>query len=187
MAFDVRTICLAILSSGEATGYEIKKQVEEGPAGHFLEASFSAIYPALARLEGEGLVSCRTEAQGGKPDRKVYALTDGGRAAFDAALRDELAPDRFRSEFLFAMLFADRMPAAHVKRLIEARIANYRAEIAELKAAQSDSAGSAFVRGYGLAIFGAAIDYLTTHRHLLEARSEGARPEPEARRHAYQS
>jgi DNA-binding PadR family transcriptional regulator len=55
MAFDVRTLCLGILSIGEATGYEIKKALEEGPFGHVLEASFGAIYPALGRLTEEGL------------------------------------------------------------------------------------------------------------------------------------
>ena len=44
---DVRTICLGILTRGDATGYEIKKLVEDGGYQHFVEASFGSIYPAL--------------------------------------------------------------------------------------------------------------------------------------------
>jgi hypothetical protein len=43
----VKTLCLAVLSMGDASGYEIKKLLE-GPFRHIHEASFGAIYPALA-------------------------------------------------------------------------------------------------------------------------------------------
>ena len=47
---NVKTPCLAILSFGEATGYEFRKRAAEGPLSYFTEASFGAIYPALDRL-----------------------------------------------------------------------------------------------------------------------------------------
>ena len=46
---NVRTLCLGVLQFGEATGYEIKKIVEEGMFNHFIEASYGSIYPALTR------------------------------------------------------------------------------------------------------------------------------------------
>ena len=55
---DVRTLCLGILSLGDATGYEIKKLVAEGSFSFFSEASYGSIYPALTKLTDEGLVSC---------------------------------------------------------------------------------------------------------------------------------
>jgi DNA-binding PadR family transcriptional regulator len=36
---NVRTLCLGILSTGEASGYEIKKDIEEGLFSHFIDAS----------------------------------------------------------------------------------------------------------------------------------------------------
>src|ERR1043166_3201232 len=78
---DVRTICLGILTRGDATGYEIKKLFEDDDYQHFVEASFGSIYPALSRLTEEGLVSVREEAQEKRPDRKVYSITPAGRAA----------------------------------------------------------------------------------------------------------
>ena len=60
---DVRTICLGILTRGDATGYEIKKLFEDDGYQHFVEASFGSIYPALNRLTEEGYVSVREESQ----------------------------------------------------------------------------------------------------------------------------
>ena len=96
---DVRTICLGLLTRGDATGYEMKKQVEEEGFGHFAEASFGSIYPALSRLTDEGLVSVRDEPQEKRPDRKVYSITDTGRARFVEALNRPVKEDRNRSAF----------------------------------------------------------------------------------------
>ena len=68
MTMNVRSLCLGILSTGEASGYEIKKDIEEGMFSHFIDASFGSIYPALTQLAGEGLVTVREQEQTGKPD-----------------------------------------------------------------------------------------------------------------------
>ena len=67
---NVRTLCLGVLSAGEASGYQIKKEIEEGLFSHFIDASYGSIYPALTQLAGEGLVTVRAEEQSGKPDKK---------------------------------------------------------------------------------------------------------------------
>jgi len=178
MAIDVRTICLGLLSRGPATGYEIKKSFEdEGAIGYFLEASFGAIYPALGRLTEEGLVDLKVEQQDGKPDRKVYSLTESGRAAFKDSLRVSPGPDRFRSEFLFLLLFADLIPHDHLRHLIDERLEDYRQKLHELESEcvqipAKTSAGLEFIRGQGAAYFRAMIEYIENNRHLLEAQSE---------------
>ena len=48
------TLCLGILRFGDATGYEIKKMVEEDMFNHFIEASYGSIYPALTRMSQDG-------------------------------------------------------------------------------------------------------------------------------------
>src|ERR1043166_9203888 len=101
---DVRTICLGILTRGDATGYEIKKIFEEDGLQHFVEASFGSIYPALGKLTEDGLVSVREEVQEKRPDRKVYSISPAGRAALLSALMKPLPEDRHRSPFVFAML-----------------------------------------------------------------------------------
>ena len=81
---NVRTVCLAILYDKEASGYEIRKLSVEGEYAYFIDASFGSIYPALAKLEAEGLVTSRVAQQDGRPAKKVYAITPAGRSASSA-------------------------------------------------------------------------------------------------------
>src|SRR5690606_33387463 len=120
---NVRTICLAILYDGEATGYEIRKLSVEGEYSYFVDASFGSIYPALVRLEAEGLVTSRVEKQGGRPAKKIYSITPAGRSAFIASLFDELGEDEFRSEFLLFARFASELPASLVEARLDERLA----------------------------------------------------------------
>ena len=96
---DIKTLCLGILSLGDATGYEIKKMVAEGSFSFFSEASYGSIYPALGKLMEEGLVTCRAMAQDKRPDKKVYSLTESGREELTISLRKDPDPDKNRSEF----------------------------------------------------------------------------------------
>ena len=112
--------------TGEASGYEIKKGIEDGMFSHFIDASFGSIYPALTQLAGEGLLTVRAEEQSGKPDKKVYAITrkwsQGPCTGNFRAARE----DKYKSEFLFQMLLQqyitpDVMLAAIDKQLADLR------------------------------------------------------------------
>ena len=179
---NVKTICLGILGFGEATGYEIKKMSVDGPFSHFIDASYGSIYPALVRLTEEGLVSCREEQQSGKPDRKVYSITEKGRAALLEALREPPAPDKFRSEFLFLMTCAGQLSRERVARAVDERIALHDAEIARLEEAHEccGALASRFVIGYGLALHAAARRYLAEQREAAPELAGADKPVPEA-------
>ena len=182
---DVRTLCLAVLSKGEATGYEIKKAFEEGPFAHFQHASFGSIYPALSRLLADGQVEAQAMEQEGRPDKKIYRLTASGRAAFHAALTAPPDADQYRSDLLFLLFFARHLPPARTAALLDTAIANYRdhvKRISECKAereAKSQGTGLAldpgreFVAGFGATIYQAAADYLEINRGALLADLQG--------------
>jgi PadR family transcriptional regulator, regulatory protein AphA len=163
VTLNVRTLCLGYLSLREATGYEIKKDFEEGLFCHFLEASYGSIYPALNQLAGEGLVTVREEEQSGKPDKKVYAITPAGTAALTKELLVLPAQDKYKSEFLFIMLLQHHIPHDHRIAAIEKQLSDLRSDlmnIAECKVeCASDPAGS-FVMGYGEAVLTAGVTYL---------------------------
>lgn len=163
---DVRTICLGILTRGDATGYEIKKLFEDGGYEHFVEASFGSIYPALNRLTEEGLVSVRAESQEKRPDRKVYSITPAGRSTFIASLLKTLPEDRHRSPFVFAMLFSDLLPPSRVNAMVDAYIGQVQTKLALLNShdAASQSVGEKFVTGFGRALYEASLKFLTAHR-----------------------
>ena len=79
---NVRTLCLSVLYDGDATGYDIRRLCADGEFSYFVEASYGSIYPALAKLEADRLVTSRAEQQDGRPARKVYSITEMGRLAF---------------------------------------------------------------------------------------------------------
>lgn len=173
---DVRTICLGILTRGDATGYEIKKLVEDGGYHHFIEASFGSIYPALSQLTNDGLVSVRAEAQEKRPDRKVYSITSAGRSQFLASLLKPLAEDRHRSPFLFAMLFSHLLPPDHVTAILDGYIRQSEEKLAQLTSPSDmpKTPGEIFVTGLGRAIYVAMLDFLHTHRADVETTSKTA-------------
>jgi len=65
----VRGLCLAILSYGDATGYEIRKESTEGRFSYFDDASFGSIYPALAAQYGAALFPDFLKGLSDLPDR----------------------------------------------------------------------------------------------------------------------
>jgi PadR family transcriptional regulator AphA len=164
---DIRTLCLGILTFGDATGYTIKKRLE-GPLRHFYDASFGSIYPALRKLTDAGeIVRVHGPATGG-PDRKTYSITQAGRLALIEALQDDIRPDRYRSDLMVALLFADLLAPSHIDRLIEERVAFYRASIDQIeRCTDPETPGQEFVNGLGLAIYRAALDYFEENRHAL--------------------
>ena len=160
MAMNVRTLCLGVLSTGEASGYEIKKEIEEGMFSHFIEASFGSIYPALTQLAGEGLVTVRAEEQTGKPDKKVYALTEQGRAALARAIAVLPAKDKHKSEFLFQMLLHQYISEDVMLAAIDKQLGDLNADlarIAECRCSEQPHAGARFVADYGEAVLTAAV------------------------------
>jgi DNA-binding PadR family transcriptional regulator len=158
---------------GDASGYEIEKFFE-GPFSHVCEASYGSIYPSLQRLTGEGLVTCEAFSQEKRPDKKVYSLTQAGRAALLEDLSAIPGPDRVRSDFLITMIFAHLLPPSHVAEVIDGRIATYRALLDDLESgalkgpAGGDAGGIAFTRAYGVAMIKASLEFIEQNRHLVE-------------------
>lgn len=167
---NVRTLCLAILQHGDATGYEIKKMSVEGEYSYFVDASFGSIYPALARLEAEGLVTVREETHPGKPARKIYSITEDGREALIDELTAATDPDVFRSPFLLVAMNAELLPRAHLVKAIDARIADLNREMELLGSiASGREGGTQWIARYGMNCMGASRDFLTAYRDELES------------------
>jgi DNA-binding PadR family transcriptional regulator len=71
----LRLYLLKLLEEAPRHGYEVIRLLEERFQGLYAPSA-GTVYPRLAKLSDEGLVSHTTEAGG----RKVYSLTDAGRA-----------------------------------------------------------------------------------------------------------
>ena len=119
---DVKTVCLGMLTDGEASGYDLKKNFESS-FGHFFAAGFGSIYPALAALAEQGFVRCREVPQDGRPDRKVYSITEAGRQRLVEELGNPNPSHKVRSEFLATVCFAHLMEAEQIDTVLENRLA----------------------------------------------------------------
>lgn len=70
---------LAVISSGERYGYAIIRSLQQRSNGRFTMKE-GTVYPALHRLEDEGLITSRLELVEGR-QRRLYELTATGRAS----------------------------------------------------------------------------------------------------------
>jgi DNA-binding PadR family transcriptional regulator len=79
MAFkkDLSTLVLGILQEEGLHGYEIAKRIRE-KGMNSLDVAEGRLYPALHKLEIDGLIEAQWIPQEGRPPRKVYSLTEGG-------------------------------------------------------------------------------------------------------------
>lgn len=75
----LRFAILGLLSRESLTGYDLTKRFDTTIA-FFWSAKHSQIYPELAALTKEGLVTFEVVTQTSKPNKKVYTITDDGRA-----------------------------------------------------------------------------------------------------------
>lgn len=173
---NVKELCLGALTFGDASGYDLKKFFEQ-TFNHFCVAGFGSIYPALAELTAAGLVTCSEESQKGKPDRRVYSLTDAGRDAFVKDLETTEPQHKVKSDFLLMLYFAHLLSPERLEAVLDNRIAQLDRQLELIRQCQQDPAvagtlpiGAEFVHGFGTAAMTAARDYLRNNRqHFVAA------------------
>lgn len=177
---DVRTVCLGVLTLGDASGYEIRKMFEEGPFQYFTDAGFGSIYPALKKLHDQAYVTLREQAQDSRPDKKVYTITPAGRDAFTAAIAKAPGADKFRSDFLLAIFFEHFLPPDMVAEAVDKRANWYREKLEHMQSCDRAGwpAGPVFVNLFGQAVYGAALKFLEENRDgLVKAAGETSKTE----------
>jgi PadR family transcriptional regulator, regulatory protein AphA len=168
---DTKTLCLGALSFGDASGYEIKKQVE-GSFGHFLAVSYGSIYPALNELCGQGLIACTVVSQDVRPDKKVYRLTDAGRSKLREELMGCRTTHKVRSEFLFVLCFAAMLTPERLLSVLDGQVEEFERNLrlVQLWLKRDDlSTGARFAAGFGDAVMRAAVEFIRTNKGMVLA------------------
>jgi DNA-binding PadR family transcriptional regulator len=81
-------------------GHEIMRTLRESHADLWVELSEKHVYYVLRRLDEDGLVTAVEERDGNLPARKVYSITEAGRAALAGMLNSDCTADAWAySEF----------------------------------------------------------------------------------------
>lgn len=104
-------IILGLLSLKPMTGYDLKTFFSKS-INFFWSAELSQIYRELSNLERKGFVRYELIPQEGRPDKKIYSITDAGEKKFVEWLGefpDNLTPVS-RNEFLVRVFFSSKIP-----------------------------------------------------------------------------
>ncbi len=123
---------LGLLHHQPLSGYDIRKRIETS-IGYFWDAGFGQIYPALRKMAAEGLVTSETEKNEGRPDKKVYALTEKGGQVLREWLEEPAAREYVRYEILLKLFFGSLVPVERNIETIEDFHGRYARELATLE------------------------------------------------------
>jgi DNA-binding PadR family transcriptional regulator len=114
------------------SGYDIKRAFDRSLATYW-NAGSSQIYTTLKALAARGLVTSELVYQEGRPNRRVYALTEAGREALSTWLAEPV-PARFtKDEFLTRLFFCGQTDDATALGHLEEHLASLREQLAEME------------------------------------------------------
>ncbi|MBG0564695.1 PadR family transcriptional regulator [Actinoplanes aureus] len=140
----LRNAVLAALINREASGYELAKQFHVSVA-NFWTATSQQLYRELDKMESDGLLAARVVAQSKRPDKRVYSMTDAGRAALHEFTRRQPRPTTVRDELLVQIEALAHADVPCVRASIEAqiesstrRLAAYEQRLKEILGDRSD-------------------------------------------------
>ena len=100
---------LGLLHQGARSGYDLRKIFANTPMGTFSDSP-GAIYPALQRLEKQGLVRGQLQPSSGRRRRRVFRPTASGRRAFRTWQTKSISQDDIihgRDELMLRFSFMD--------------------------------------------------------------------------------
>jgi DNA-binding PadR family transcriptional regulator len=110
-------VLLAYIVMSPQSGYSLKRLFAATPATVY-NPSPGALYPALRRLAGAGLLSAEDAVSRGQRTRRLYQATEAGHAAHEAWLREPVRKATVAQDLgLHLMRFAmmqDTVERAHV-------------------------------------------------------------------------
>jgi DNA-binding PadR family transcriptional regulator len=109
---------LASLIQAPKSGYDLAKQFD-GSVGFFWQATHQQIYRELTKLEQRGEIVAEVIAQAGKPDKKIFSVTELGLAQLKTWIltTSDVAPSK--DEFLIKIYAGYLVPQTAVVQKIQ--------------------------------------------------------------------
>jgi DNA-binding PadR family transcriptional regulator len=119
-------VLLGLLAIEPMSGYDLGLTIQ-GSVGHFWNESYGQIYPSLKKLANDGFVKYKSERQNGRPERRIYSITDRGRERLTEWLAISPQPEIPRNEMLLKLFFGAQAPTqvliGYVERMAQERLA----------------------------------------------------------------
>ena len=120
----IKHVILGLLSEMPLTGYDLKKKFSSSTIFPW-SGNNNQIYKSLVELHEENLVTVEVHYQESKPPRKLYTITDEGRAALQQWLRSTPELPQLQNGLLVQLTWADQLETEALKTLL----ANYEEEL----------------------------------------------------------
>ncbi len=111
---------LTSLLDGDASGYDLAKRMDISVA-RWWHALPTQIYAELRRLEDDGLVEGREVPQERRPNKRVYSISDEGRAEIARFTREPARATAIKDDLLIKIQAADAGDLESVAESIERR------------------------------------------------------------------
>lgn len=107
---------LGVLSIHPMSGYAIRQELKH--VSFFWSESDGQIYPTLAKLAKEGLVTFKSMNKADGRDKKIYSITKKGMEELTDWLKEEATTRNFRIEFLLKLFFgANVSPEINIEHI----------------------------------------------------------------------
>lgn len=119
---------LTVLSEAPHSGYDLSKRFEES-VSCFWKASQQQIYRELSKIETQGWVTYELVPQQGKPDKKLYQITDVGKQELLDWYAQPSTPTPIREDLLVKVLAGPYVPRPLLIQQVKARQALHQKQL----------------------------------------------------------
>lgn len=143
---------LGFLHDGPLTGWDLVVTAQSR-IGDFWSLTQSQVYRELAAMADAGLVEA---GERGRRDRRPYAITDAGRAAFAAWVDNPPAAESIRFPLLLTVVFGRYLPADRLADFLAEHRARHARRLADY---EEQAAGTPDIDPYGAAVLDFGLIY----------------------------
>jgi DNA-binding PadR family transcriptional regulator len=124
----LRHAVLAALLDEDVSGYDLAKRFDASVA-NFWHALPQQLYGELRRLEQQGLVHGRAVRQQGRPDKRVYKITQAGRQALRDFAAEPTKPGAIKEDLVVKAYTAGIVDPEDLIRALDERAAYAQAKL----------------------------------------------------------
>jgi DNA-binding PadR family transcriptional regulator len=155
-----KLLLLGYLLSHSMHGYQLSQILQHSP-GLPITLTQPNAYRLLGSMESDGWVTYREEQEGNRPSRRVYTVTDAGRAAFYRLLRENLSACP-TPEFPAAVGFdfVHTLPSEEAATLLKERYQAVQAKFEQLDAVSDEILQSHLTLEYLHHYYGTELEWL---------------------------
>lgn len=123
---------LRLLDEEQMHPYEMQQRIREYAIDKVVKVAHGSLYHTVARLADHGLIEpVETSREGRRPERTVYAITEGGRDEARSRLREFIMrPSQEYPSFGMALSFLSMLPPDEAASLLDRRSVALEARLA---------------------------------------------------------